>query len=185
MLSDPFEIYSPQFSINNGGIMKVLPTIALLLAAGAAMADAKSDGSARTKIIQDGIKTCNAKGLKTVGEKDSCVKEYSDKANNLYPARGTAYAQRHYTGLSKEAAESTLRSLQAEWKTAQRGGYFSAQRTPGVVTRKAVAEEGWWIQTHILGARQSQDDPWFIECKNSPKSFGVINRCPLGKGGAQ
>ncbi|MHB2250851.1 hypothetical protein H0H12_29785 (plasmid) [Pseudomonas putida] len=165
--------------------MKALAAIALVLAAGTAMADAKSDDAARTKMIQDGIKICNAKGLKTVGQKDACVKEYNDKANNLYPARGTAYAQKHYAGLSKSAAESTLKSLQAEWKTAEKGGYFSARRNPGVVTRKAVAEEGWWIQTHILGARQSQDDPWFIECKDSPKSFGVMNRCPLGNGGAK
>lgn len=165
--------------------MKLIATIALALIATSAVAAAKSDDAARTKMIQDGIKICDAKGFKTVGEIDACVSGYTEKANGLYPARGSdAYSRKHYAGLSKSAAESALQRLKGEWATAEKGGYFSARRKPGVVTKKALADEGWWIQVNVLGARQSQDDPWFIECQGA-KSAGVLRRCPLGKGGVQ
>ncbi|WAH62217.1 hypothetical protein LZ023_40785 (plasmid) [Pseudomonas silvicola] len=166
--------------------MKILVAVVALALTTGAYADTKSDDAARSKMIQAGIKVCSTKGYKTVGEKDACVSEYTKKANNVYPARGSVeYAEQHYAGLSKSAAESKLIDLQSEWKTAQNGGYFSARRTPGVLSKKAVVQEGWWIQTHILGARQTQDDPWFIECSEGAKTLNIVRRCPLGKGGAK
>lgn len=166
--------------------MKAIMVVMLAMLAGNVMADSKSDDAARSKMIQDGIKICDAKGFKTVGQKDTCVSEYTTKANGLYPARGSDdYSRKHYAGLSKGSAETTLQSLQREWATAEKGGYFSARRKPGVVTKKAVVQEGWWIQVHVLGARQSQDDPWFIECKDEAKTLNIVRRCPLGKGGAK
>lgn len=166
--------------------MKTIAALALAVVATTALADGKSDDAARSKMIQDGIKICDAKGYKTVGEKDTCVSQYTEKANGLYPARGSeAYSRKHYAGLSKSTAEGTLQRLQSEWSTAEKGGYFSARRKPGVVTKKAVSEEGWWIQVNILGARRSQDDPWFIECKSGAKTLNFVRRCPLGKGGAE
>lgn len=163
--------------------MKYLIALTLSLFSLSAVADGKSEDAARSKMIQAGIKICDAKGFKTVGEKDACVSEYTKKANGLYPARGTdEYSRKHYAGLSKASAESTLQSLQNEWTTAEKGGYFSARRKPGVVSKKAIVSEGWWIQVNVLGSRQSQDDPWFVECKGV-KSSGVLRRCPLGKGG--
>ncbi|MGN9404655.1 hypothetical protein ACTMQQ_28420 [Pseudomonas syringae pv. aptata] len=148
-------------------------------------ADSKSDDMARVKMIQDGIKICDAKGFSTVGEKDTCVSGYTAKANGLYPPRGSEeYSKKHYAGLGKSAAEGALQRLQREWVTAQKGGYFSARRKPGVVTKKAIVQEGWWIQVHVLGARQTQDDPWFIECKGG-KTLNIVRRCPLGKGGEE
>lgn len=145
-----------------------------------------AEDSSRSKMIQEGIKVCAAKGFKTVGEKDKCVAEYSKKANSLYPARGSAeYAEKHYAKLSSAQAESTLQKLESEWKGAERGGYFSARRNPDQVTKKALVQEGWWIQTHILGAQQTQGDPWFIECKSGAKTAHIVRRCPLGKGGAE
>jgi len=146
-------------------------------------AQTKQDDIARTQLIQNGIKACGNKGFKTLGEKDQCIAEFTDKANDRYPVRGSdSYSRKHYAGMSKAKAEATLQQLQREWESAPRGGFYSARRQPGVVSKKAIAEEGWWIQVNVLGAQQSQDDPWFIEC-NDFKTANILRRCPLGKGG--
>lgn len=154
--------------------------IAVLFSCGALA----SDEAAREKMIQNGIKVCQQKGFATVGERDKCVAEFTAKANERYPARGSdSYAKKHYGGMNKAQAEATLIELQKEWQGAAKGGYFGARRT-GVVTKKAVAAEGWWIQVNILGVRESQDDPWFMECKGF-QTANIVRRCPLGKGGAE
>lgn len=160
----------------------LIATLLVLFVSCAAVAD-EAD-AAREKMIQDGIKVCQKKGFATVGERDKCVSEFTAKANERYPARGSeAYAKKHYAGISKAQAEAALIELRKEWEAAPRGGYFSARRT-GPASKKAIAEEGWWIQTSILGVRQSQDDPWFMECKGY-QTANIVRRCPLGKGGEE
>ncbi|WP_263147669.1 hypothetical protein [Pseudomonas sp. RIT-PI-AD] len=146
------------------------------------VAIADETDAAREKMIKDGIRVCQKKGFSTVGERDKCVTEFTTKANERFPVRGSeTYARKHYAGMGKSQAEAALIKLRKEWEAAPRGGYFSARRA-GPASQKAIAEEGWWIQTNILGVRQSQDDPWFMECKGY-QTANIVRRCPLGKGG--
>ena len=107
------------------------------------------------------------------------------KIKSGVPDRGALYAEKNYKGLSKAQAEGKLISLQKEYDKAPKGTYFKASKKADAVDRISIMNEGWWIQKNILGARQTQGDPWFMECKKGARSLNTVVRCPLGKGGAE
>lgn len=158
--------------------------IVLVLALMSSAAFAASD-AAHLQQMQEATKACKAKGFKTVGEQEDCVHAAYVKIKSGVPDRGALYAEKNYKGLSKAQAEGKLISLQKEYDKAPKGTYFKASKKAGEVDRISIMNEGWWIQKNILGARQTQGDPWFMECKDGAHSLNTVNRCPLGKGGAK
>ncbi|AZG89398.1 hypothetical protein N032_28005 (plasmid) [Pseudomonas syringae pv. pisi str. PP1] len=160
------------------------PIIFLLAVLLSTVANAASESN-RLQQLQAATQACKAKGFKTVGELDDCVHAAREKINSNVPERGTLYAEKNYKGLSKTQAEGKLISLKREYDSAPKGTYFQASKRAGAVDRLSIMNEGWWIQTHILGARQTQGDPWFMECKEGAKTLNIVRRCPLGKGGAK
>lgn len=139
----------------------------------------------RIQQLQAATKACKAKGLKTVGELDACTSAAQKQIFSDVPSRGELYAEKNYKGFSKSQAEGKLISLKREYDAAPKGTYFKAGKKAGDVDRMSILNEGWWIQTNILGARHTQGDPWFMECKDGAKTLNIVRRCPLGKGGAQ
>ncbi|WP_313480001.1 hypothetical protein [Stutzerimonas kunmingensis] len=143
-------------------------------------AQKKSD-KARTELIREGIRACGKQKFKTVGDREACQDKYFEEATAKYPARGSdAYAQKHYAGLSKPAAEQKLIELKAIYDQTT----ALLEKHPGQVTRRAVEAEGWWIQKNVLGASRTQTTPWFIECSKQ-KWQATVDHCPLGSGGKQ
>lgn len=160
------------------GILLALP----LASQAAAYIDpaALKDDAARRDLIQQGIKNCPRGKFPTVGDREACQRPYQEKAQQLYPRRGTeAYAQKNYSGLSKAQAEQKLIELQ---KIAQQAGTIMSTK-PGEISRKDVEVEGWWIQRNILKATPTATAPWFIECKKQAWS-ATVDHCQLGSGGA-
>ena len=162
--------------------MKIAFLLILSLISGATFA--ASDAS-RAQQLQAATKACKAKGFKTLGEQKDCVHNAYVKIHSNVSDRGELYAAKNYKGLSKSQAETKLISLKKEYESAQKGTYFKSAKKAGEVDRRTIVTEGWWIQTHILGARQTQGDPWFMECKEGARTLNVVRRCPLGKGGAK
>jgi len=162
--------------------MKTVIVLALALLSGVVYA---APDAARLQELQAATKACKAKGFKTVGEQEDCVHAAYVKINSDTPARGTLYAEKNYKGFSKAQAAGKLLSLKKEYDRAPKGTYFQASKKAGAVDRVSILNEGWWLQTNILGARQTQGDPWFIECKDGAKTLNYVRRCPLGKGGAK
>lgn len=139
----------------------------------------------RLQQLQAATQACKAKRFKTLGEQDACVHEAYVKIYSDVVVRGTRYAEKNYKGLTKDQAQSKLIELKGEYETAPKGTYFKSSKKAGEVDRLSIMNEGWWIQTHILGARQTQGDPWFIECKDEAQTANFIRRCPLGKSGSR
>ena len=162
--------------------MKNVLVLVFALASSAAFAATDAD---RSQQLQEATKACRAQGFKTLGEQQDCVHNAFVKINSDVPQRGELYAAKNYKNLSKSQAESKLISLQKEYSTAKKGNFFNSVKKSGQVDQLAIMNEGWWIQTHILGARQTQGDPWFMECKDGARTLNVVRRCPLGKGGAE
>lgn len=158
--------------------------IVLILALMSTAVFAASDAD-RSQQLQAATKACKAKGFKTLGEQQDCVHNAYQKINSDVAQRGELYAAKNYKGLSKAQAETKLISLKKEYESAPKGTYFKSGKAAGDVDRRTIMNEGWWIQTHILGARQTQGDPWFMECKEGARTLNVVRRCPLGKGGAE
>lgn len=152
-------------------------------------AQAIEDHASRLEIIKKGREACKGKDLKTVGEIEACMDEFKDKARKLYPTRGTSeYAEKKYSGLSKDEAELKLIELQKNYQEAKGGLFYRPMRDPGVIPNGVLLEEGWWIQKHVFGIPEAIDgDPWFRECDDAPYVEGktFFKTCPLGKGGAE
>ncbi|HDZ58139.1 MAG TPA: hypothetical protein ENI17_02665 [Pseudomonas xinjiangensis] len=159
--------------------------ILTLAMSSAAFGSSETGNLARSERVSAAIEECRGKKYKTLGELEDCRDKAINKINAENPMRGAAYAKKYYSSMSRAQAETKLIELKSEWETADRAGYFSAKaRNEGRVSRHAISEEGWWIQTHIFGTGKSMGDPWFIECKGF-KTSNVIRRCPLGKGGEE
>lgn len=155
-----------------------------LLAILSSTAYAASDAS-HLQQLQAATKACKARGFKTLGEQDDCVHDAYVKIYSDVVVRGTRYAEKNYKALTKDAAQSKLIELKGEYETAPKGTYFKSSKKIGVVDRLAIMNEGWWIQTHILGTQQTQGDPWFIECKDEAHTSNFVRRCPLGNSGSR
>ena len=164
--------------------MKTIIALAFAIISTSALAAPDPDVE-RLHQLQAATKACKAKGLKTVGELDACTSAAQKEIYSDVARRGALYAEKHYQGFSTSQAEVKLISLKKEYDAAPKGTYFQAGKKAGAVDRMSILNEGWWLQTHILGTRHTQGDPWFIECKDGAKTLNVVRRCPLGKGGAQ
>jgi len=141
---------------------------------------ALKDDAARRALIQQGIKNCPRGKFPTVGDREACQRPYQEKAQQQYPRRGTeAYAQKHYSGMSRAQAEQKLIELQ---KIAQKAGTIMSTK-PGEISRKDAEVEGWWIQRNVLKATPTSTSPWFIECKKQAWA-ATVDQCRLGSGGA-
>lgn len=164
--------------------MKTYLAIMFAIMSGAVVAAPAADAE-RLHQFQAASKACSSKGLKTVGEIDVCTDAAYKQIFSEVPSRGDLYAEKHYKGFSKSQAEGKLISLKKEYDAAPKGTYFRAGKKAGAVDRMSILNEGWWLQTKILGARHTQGDPWFMECKDGAKTLNIVRRCPLGKGGAE
>lgn len=139
----------------------------------------KQADMARRELVREGIRACGQQKFKTVGDREACQDKYFNEAKAKYPARGSdAYSQKHYSGLSKAAAEQKLIELKAIYDQTT----ALLEKHPGQVTRRAVESEGWWIQMNVLGASPTQTTPWFIECSKQ-KWKATVDHCALGSGG--
>jgi hypothetical protein len=164
--------------------MKTVIALAFAIISSSALAAPDLDVE-RLHQLQTATKACKAKGPKTLGELDACTSAAQKKIYSDVTRRGDLYAEKHYKGFSKSQAEVKLISLKKEYDAAPKGTYFQAGKKAGAVDRMSILNEGWWLQTNILGARHTQGDPWFMECKDGAKTLNIVRRCPLGKGGAQ
>lgn len=162
--------------------MKAALILVLCIMSGSAYAASDTD---RSHQLQDATKACKAKGFRTLGEQQDCIHNAYVKIKSDVSERGERYAAKNYKGLSKSQAESKLMALQKEYKSAPKSGFFNSSRKDSQVDQLTILNEGWWIQKNILGARQTQGDPWFMECKEGARTLNVVRRCPLGKGGAE
>lgn len=116
--------------------------------------------------------------LKTVGERRTCERKITDKADEKYPPRGSsAYSKKNYSGMSKEQAVAKLIELKGIYEKAHGG----SKAYPGELTKNAVEAEASWIQENIFGRRTlSSSLSFYLPCEKQLAGSPIRKYCEIG-----